>query len=271
MTSWVQQRGQRQQQQTLLGWGVIGLLSAAILGLQGLTIQETRSGFTDEYVVRKEQNFAIASALEGIGLSNLAASWLWMEFVQYYGDSPRRRQQGYGLTYDYLDKITQLDEEFYWAYRYISSAVGFSAGQPQRAEQLIQRGLEHLDPQKQPDGYRLYLDLAINYFILIGDAEAGRGAYYAAAEWYEQAGLEGNAPELWRALGDRLVESPNSKQVRFTVWNQVLNLSDDPVTRERALIELGALGARFRRQPEGQIEVIPPDWDETSAEVGSPD
>ena len=263
MTAWIQQRGQKQR--VFLGSGAIGLLLAAILGLQGLTIQETRSSFTDEYVVRQEQNFAIASAMDAIGLGNLAASWLWLEFVQYYGDTPTRQQQGYGLAYDYLDKITQLDEHFFWAYRYVSPAVGFSAGQPRRVEQLLQRGIETLDPESQADGYRLYLDLAINYFLLIGDVEAGREAYYAAGEWYERAGLEGDQPEIWRALGDRLVASPDSQEVRFKVWTQVLNLSADPVTQERALIELGQLGARFRRQPNGQIEVIPPVWEEDPA------
>lgn len=254
----MQRRGQRRGPALALGGGMV-VLMAAIISLQTLKIPEIRAGFTDEYVVRKEQNFAIASGMKAIGLGDLAASWLWLEFVQYYGDTPRRRQQGYGLTYDYLDKVTQLDDQFLRAYRYASPAVAFSAGQPERAQDLLLRGIQAMDPQSQPQAYPLYLDLAVNYFLLLGDAEAGRAAYYSAAEWFEQAGLEGADPEGWRQLGERLVASPESRLVRFKVWTQVLNSTADPVTQERALIELRDLGARWHSRPDGRIELLPPE------------
>lgn len=233
---------------------------AGILGLQGMTMQATREGLSDEYVIRKEQNFAIASTLDSLGYGSLAASWLWMEFIQYYGDTPARRREGYSLTYDYLDKITQLDDQFLRAYRYIAVTVGFSAGQPQLADQLMQRGLEAMTPQTQPEGYRLHLDRAVNYFLLLGDPEAGRRSYYAAGQWFQQAGLQGDQPEGWRQLGDRLVESPDSEEVQFMVWYQVFNSTADPVTQERALIEMSQLGGQMERDHEGRLRVIPP-WD----------
>lgn len=260
MVSLIQHRSRRQ-------WHTLGLMFSiaialvGILALQVTTLQKTRQSLTDEYVVRKEQNFAIASTLEGIGFGNLAASWLWLEFIQYYGDTLSRRSEGYSLSYDYLKKITELDDQFLWAYRYISPAVAFSAGQPEKAEELILAGLEAMTPQTQPDGYRLHLDRAVNQFLLIGDAQAGRAAYYAAADWYERADLQGTDPDAWRQLADRLVNSPNRNDVRFTMWNQVFYTSADPVTRDRALLELRELGAEIRRRPDGQIQILSPAFD----------
>lgn len=259
MTALMQRRDSQRWPAFALGGGVT-ILMAAIIALQGMKIPEIRAGFSDEYVVRKEQNFAIASGMKAIGFGDLAASWLWLEFVQYYGDTPRRRQEGYSLTYDYLEKITQLDEQFLGAYRYVSPAVAFSAGQPEQAQELLRKGVRAMEPHSQPQAYRLYLDMAVHAFLLLGDPEAGRAAYYAAADWYEQAGLEGSSsPDGWRQLGERLVTSPESRDVRFKVWLQVFNGTADPETRERALIELGELGARFQRQPNGQIQILEPE------------
>lgn len=46
------------------------------------------------------------------GFDNLIASWTFLNFLQYYGDTPVRQQTGYSLSPNYFDLITQRDPRF---------------------------------------------------------------------------------------------------------------------------------------------------------------
>jgi hypothetical protein len=236
----------------------VASLIAIIALLQIPSIAPLKQNQGDPFTVRFEQTLLLATTLEWLGAKNLAVSWLWLEFIQYYGDVASRAQTGYGLSLRYLDRIIALDPQFLTVYPWLTS-VAFSSGDPDTAEKLIDQGLQSLTLEQNPQAWKLLVDKAVIQFLLKGNAEKGTKHYHAAADWLDAIGQETEA-NAFRSLGDRLRASPNSRRVRFDVWQTVLQGTADPETRKRAIIELGKLGGKFIWSPDGQLErIIPPE------------
>ncbi|MFS8906982.1 hypothetical protein, partial [Synechococcus sp. OH2] len=169
--------------------------------------------------------------------------------------APARAQTGYGLAYEYFDHMLRLDPNFFLGYRLSSLVLAYRAGQPEKAVEILDRGLQQFNPQNNPDAWRLYVDRALINFMFLGDAEAGRRDYYQAAAWREQVGLPGDD---FRQLGDNIARSPLSRRSRFDVWLSVFNATSDRDTRQFVLEQLTQLGTVLRTLPTGEIEILPP-------------
>lgn len=235
----------------------VASLIAIIALLQIPSIAPLKENQADPFTVRFEQTLLLATTLEWLGAKNLGVSWLWLEFIQYYGDTPSRAQTGHGLSLKYLDRIIALDPQFLTVYPWVTS-VAFSGGVPDEAEKLIDQGLKSLTREQHPQAWKLLVDKAVIQFLLKGNSAQGTKNYYAAADWLDAIGQEAEA-HAFRSLGGRLEASPNSRRVRFDIWLTVLQGTADPETRKRAIIELGKLGGEFVFSPDGQLErIIPP-------------
>ncbi|MGF1575477.1 MAG: hypothetical protein ACFCU9_05960 [Cyanophyceae cyanobacterium] len=238
----------------LLGVGLAAL--AGVIALQSQTIEAVKTPDPRQDLLARQQGISFAAALGPLGYGNLGSGWLWLEFIQYYGHNDRRTT-GYTLAYPYLDTITTLDPSFFLAYRYAPAVLAFTAGEPENALALLQRGTEVMTPEVNSRSYLLHLDQAGIYFLLLGDAEAGRAAYHAGADWYEAVPEHEGNGDSWRALGNRLVDRPNSRRVRFDVWLSLYRTIADPDTQERILAELAELGT-VRQTETGELEILPP-------------
>lgn len=236
---------------------VLGLLlcGGILLRLQLPMLERINLGELENAEARKDRNIALANVLGWLGYRNLAASWLWLELIQYYGDGPARALTGYGLAYDYFDHMTRLDPNFFLSYRLASLVLAYRAGQARQAVEILDRGLQQFTPETNPDAWRLYVDRALLNFLFLGDAKAGRDDYYQAAAWREQVGLPGDD---FRQLGDNIARSPLSRRVQFDVWMSVFNTTTDRDTRIFVLERLAQLGTVQRILPTGEIEILPP-------------
>ncbi|MEN9203171.1 MAG: hypothetical protein Q6J46_07180 [Thermostichus sp. DG02_2_bins_29] len=236
---------------------VLGLLICGGILVQSQLpmLERINLGELENAEARKDRNLALANVLGWLGYRNLAASWLWLELIQYYGDGPARTLTGYGLAYDYFDHMTRLDPNFFLGYRLSSLVLAYRAGQPEQAIEILDRGIQHFTPETNPDAWRLYVDRALLNFLFLGDAEAGRDDYYQAAAWREQVGLPG---EDFRQLGDNIARSPLSRRARFDVWMSVFNSSADHDTRLFVLEQLTQLGTVLETLPTGEIKILPP-------------
>lgn len=237
-----------------LGVGLASL--AAVIGLQYSAIEEVKAPDPRQDLLARQQSISLASALGPLGFGNLASGWLWLELIQYYGHEDRRAT-GYGLAYPYLDAITNLDPYFFLAYRYAASVLAFTAGEPEAALAVLNKGTETITPEVNPRAYLLHLDQTGIHFLLLGDPEAGRAAYRAGADWYEAVPEHEGNGDQWRALGDRLTRSPLAPRVQFDVWEGLYRRTPDPDLRERILFELARLGT-VRETETGELELIPP-------------
>ncbi len=240
---------------TLAALGGALLCGILVVGLQLPMVERINLEAIENAEVRKNRNIALANTLGWLGYRNLGASWLWLELIQYYGDAPARAQTGYGLAYEYFDHMLRLDPSFFLGYRLSSLVLAYQAGQPEKAIEILDRGLRQFNPQNNPDAWKLYVDRALINFMFLGDAEAGRNDYYQAAAWREQVGLPGDD---FRQLGDNIARSPLSRRSRFDVWLSVFNATSDQDTRLLALEQLAQLGTVLRTLPTGEIEILPP-------------
>jgi tetratricopeptide (TPR) repeat protein len=135
---------------TLAAVGGAFLCGILVVRLQLPMLERINLGELENAEARKNRNIALANTLGWLGYRNLGASWLWLELIQYYGDAPARTQTGYGLAYDYFDHMLRLDPHFLLGYRLSSLVLAYRAGQPEKAVEILDRGLQQFKPPKQP-------------------------------------------------------------------------------------------------------------------------
>jgi len=113
----------------------------------------------------------------------LMADIYWTRVVQYYGSKGERHEQNLDSLWPLLDLTTTLDPNLLPAYRFgstfLAEARPVGAGSPERAVELIERGIH-----ENPDYWRLYQDLGPQGLTVIAvsiDTEATDSAVRAFA------------------------------------------------------------------------------------------
>ncbi len=229
--------------------GVIITAGVAIVALQQPQLE--RVATTSESAIT--QRLATAQVLGRLGFASVAASQIWLDFVQYFGHEDRATLS-YRWVQAYLETITQLDPQFIEPYTYALPALAMKAADPAAAVALLDFGIGHMTPETNPTAFRLPWQAAVINFLFVGDLELARDRYYLAADWLEAVGQPGDG---LRSLGDRLLENPRSRLVRFNTWAGVFNSTADPEIRQIALAEMTQLG-EARQNADGTWELIPP-------------
>lgn len=246
--------------------GLTGLAIVAILSLQMLRLQQLAS--EDETSDRATQQalYSVNSAnLAGmLSYSNLAADWLWLRFVQYFGDFFARQETGYGLSQDYLETAVKLDPSFLDAYLFSTFAFAWKQALPQKAIDLLMEGTKHIQPDEQVDAYRLWYRIALIEALWIGDAASAQYAFEQTAQSIESLSLEQIdradivlIPNNLRDLGEQFATNPRSAQVRFDIWMQVLAEAATQEARQLALSQLELVGG-LERLPSGELRFVRP-------------
>ncbi len=202
------------------------------------------------------QRLATAQVLGQLGFGSVAASQIWLDFIQYFGHEDRDTV-GYDWVQAYLETMTRLDPQFMEPYSYALPALAMQAAQPQAAVELLDFGAMQMSPATHASAFRLPWQAAIINFLFIGDLALARDRFYLAADWLEMTGRPGDS---LRGLADRIIENPRSRLVRFNTWAGVFNSTADPDIRQIALAEMTELG-EVRQNPDGTWDLIPPPED----------
>ena len=192
------------------------------------------------------------------GFDAMIADWVFLQYLQYFGDDEARSQTGYELAGEYLSRVVELDPRFLNVYIYISPGVSYYAGQPERAVALMDRGMAALSPQLNPRSFIVPNFKALDQLLLIGDIPGAIASYETAAEWVQAPEFAGYDQRM-RQTAAFLRENPNSVQAQFIGWNEVLQSAVDPIVRDRAVQGLLLLGAKPQRLANGQIIFTAPD------------
>jgi tetratricopeptide (TPR) repeat protein len=156
----------------------------------------------------------------------LAAAIYWTRAVQYYGEKHRLHDRNLELLWPLLDIATTLDPHLIVAYRFGSTFLGerspTGAGQPERAIELLERGL-----RENPDEWRFYYDMGYVYYFDMRD--------YAKAS---QAFLEGSKnPKayIWmKVLAAKIAGQGESPETSYFLWQQIYNTTTDPYIKKNA-------------------------------------
>ena len=238
--------------------GAIAILGAITLSLQlpklnqrlsGQTQEETRKAVRDE-----EARLKLVKQLppRGFGFNNLIANFAFLQFLQYFGDDIARNnfQTGYSLSPRYFENIIERDPRFISSYIYMSSSVSLFAGAPREANSIYAKGLQSLDPQKQPKAYTVWRYKATDQLLFLGDAKGARESYLKGAEWADQSQYTDttdpkSSAELFRQSAKALEKDRDLTQAQISAWSVVLQNAVDKKTVQIVAQELDKLGMKI--------------------------
>lgn len=82
--------------------------------------------------------------IPSFGYTNLIANWVYLDFLQYFGDDEVRAKTGYSLSPEYFEVILKRDPRFLEAYLSLSTSTSMYAGMPERSIALMKNGLKSL-------------------------------------------------------------------------------------------------------------------------------
>lgn len=197
------------------------------------------------------------------GYDNLIADWVFLQFLQYFGDAPARARTDYRLSPDYFEVVLGKDPFFSLAYLFMANSVSVYAGMPERSSALAEEGLSHLTPNVPPDSPYIWQRKGIDELLFLGETERARQSFLTAAEWADQSSHP-DAPGLAnraRQTAEFLERNPDSRFAQFSSWATVLSTAQDDLTRQTAVERIQRLGGDVRQNPDGTFQLIPPPED----------
>jgi len=181
----------------------------------------------------------------------LLADLHWIRTIQYFGGQRRRieaevrsgaaslaelqSQIRYDLLYPLLDVTTTLDPLLNIAYRFgaifLSAPYPNGAGQPERAIELLQKGLRTL-----PDKWQYLHDIGFVYYWDLHD-------YPQAAAYFNRAADIPGAPWWMRSVAATTLARGGNRAASRLLWRQQYDDAQDERARQAALLKLQQLDA----------------------------
>jgi tetratricopeptide (TPR) repeat protein len=168
-----------------------------------------------------------------LGYNGLMACIYWTRAVQYFGNRQHYYAARYRLLAPLLEITTHLDPQLIIAYEFGASFLSpkppQGAGEPQRAVELMQYGIQH-----NPDNWHLYYDLGFVYYMDLQD-------YKKAAEVFEQGSQVPNAHPFLKILAAQMAQHAGEYQTARMLWSATYESTQDKQIKENAIEHLRAL------------------------------
>ncbi|MBW4670327.1 MAG: hypothetical protein KME60_23655 [Cyanomargarita calcarea GSE-NOS-MK-12-04C] len=187
------------------------------------------------------------------GYNNLVANWVYLGFLQYFGDDEVREKTGYSLSPEYFEVILKRDPKFLTAYLSLSSSTSMYAAMPERSVSLTQKGLKSLNPWVPERSYYVWRYKAIDELLFLGNSQAAKQSFEQAANWASKHSDEESKQSVLisKATANFLQRNPNSKRAQISTWAMVLNSGVDENAKKRAIGAIEALGGDVTSTPQG--------------------
>lgn len=238
------------------------LLSSIILSLQYFRLVQIREGSShavqlEEHLNVESMRVKALSRSPAFGFENLLADGVFLSFLQYFGDSERRKKFGYDLAPIYFEGLIDRDPRFIEAYLYLSNTLSLRLAQAERSIELMEKGLVSLTPTTPPRSYYIWRFKAIDELLFLGDGEVAKKSFEKAAEWARQSSDE-EAPliaEISSQTAEFLAANPVSRSAQISAWAQVLVSARDEETEQIATEKIEALGGTIVVNEGGQVSV----------------
>ena len=157
----------------------------------------------------------------GLGFRSLVGDFEYIGFLQYIGN-PENAKNRYKDLYEYVDRITDADPHFSFAYRYGSAVMAFHLKQYEKAEKIIEKGLKY-----NPKMWRLRM-----YLGAIGYKEADNKEKYV--KFLEEALDYKDHPAMLERLLGNIYEQykPADEVVKY--WLKIYKNTGDDKTKRHA-------------------------------------
>jgi hypothetical protein len=182
------------------------------------------------------------------GFDNLLASWIFLEFIQYFGDNEARELTGYNISLKYFEVILDRDPRFLDAYFYLSTSVSLFFGQGKKSIALMNEQLNRnlISPKVPPRAYYIWRYKAIDELLFLGDGKLAKQSFQKAAEWaklYDDPESQ-NVASVSQGTADFLAKNPSSKIAQVSAWEMVLRNATDRAACDRAISKIQRLGGK---------------------------
>jgi hypothetical protein len=168
-----------------------------------------------------------------LGYDGLMACIYWTRAVQYFGQHHHNRSLSFNELAPLLEMTTQLDPHLIVAYQFGASFLApqppFGAGQPQRAIQLMEYGI-----QNNPAEWHLYYDLGFVYYMDLKD-------YAKAADAFERGSRVPGSHPFLKIFAAQAAQHAGEFQTARMLWTATYQSSQDKQIRQNAVEHLRAL------------------------------
>jgi len=197
------------------------------------------------------------------GFDNLLSDWVFLNFLQYFGDDNARLQTGYALSPEYFKIIIARDPRFLGAYIPLSTSISLYAASPEQSVALMEKGLQSMTPKSPLKSYYVWRHKGIDELLFLGNAQAARQSFEKAAEWasvYSDPESQ-NVAVFSLQTANFLANNPLSKSAQVGAWAMVLNNVTDERTRQIVISRIEELGGKVIVTPQGTVKIRLPQTD----------
>lgn len=168
-----------------------------------------------------------------LGFDGLMACIYWTRAVQYFGHRHFLMERTYNELAPLLEITTHLDPDLTPAYvfgaNFLGPAPPNGAGQPERAVQLIEYGIQH-----NPNDWHLYYNLGFIYYTELKD-------FKKAGEAFERGSHVPDAHPALKVLAASMAEHAEDFATARLLWSAAYQSSKDTSIRQNALEHLRAI------------------------------
>lgn len=168
-----------------------------------------------------------------LGFDGLMACIYWTRAVQYFGHRHFLRERSYNELGPLLEIATHLDPDLTPAYvfgaNFLGPAPPNGAGQPERAVQLIEYGIQH-----NPNDWHLYYNLGFIYYTELKD-------FKKAGEAFERGSHVPDANPSLKVLAAKMAEHAEDFATARLLWSAAYQSSKDTSIRQNALEHLRSI------------------------------
>ena len=198
--------------------------------------------------------------LPSFSYKNLIADWVYIDFLQFFGDDEAREKTGYSLSPEYFEVVLGRDPRFLEAYLGLSVSSSLYGGMPDKTIALMEKGLKSLSPQLPKRSYYIWRYKGTDELLFLGNAQSAEKSFLKAAEWASTYTDEESKQivSISQRTAKYISKNPDSKAARVATWAMVLNNNVDEKTRKRAIREIEALGGKVVTNPDGTTSIKPP-------------
>lgn len=259
----------RQAWSQLIGPSLVALTCASLIGATQLPQLRKISAKNSTAPVEVLEREAVAERLRlnlleklpTFGFSNLVADWVFLNFLQYFGDDEARTKTNYRLSPEYFDVILSRDPYFLDGYFFLSGSTSLYAGMPESSVAIMNKNLKQLAPHVPPQAYYVWRYKGTDELLFLGDSKAAQHSFEMAAQWASTyADSESQSIAAFsRRTAQFLARNPDSKFAQVATWAQVLSNATDDRTRQIAVERIRALGGDVVTDTDGVPKVkLPP-------------
>lgn len=168
-----------------------------------------------------------------LGFNGLMACIYWTRTVQYFGHRHYSREMSYNELAPLLEITTALDPHLLPTYQFGASFLAppppDGAGEPQRAIQLMEYGIQH-----NPDSWQLYYEFGFVYYTELHD-------YKKAAEVFARGADVPGAHPFLRIMAAQTAQHAGELETARMLWAATYQTSHETNIRQNALEHLRAI------------------------------